>query len=167
MTPIQVLSQLRSHLIPASTAWTVACECLHENVAWSAVLAHALKAQPDLHPELYAILENAVLSEEGSIQTAFNTMAEWMQNKSPKEMAPALAIWASQTQVDHCTIANLIAKTSLAWRWDLALALMPVDPNNRPEHQTLVHILWMEHTAEHQSTAQHVDPSILSLVFSS
>lgn len=165
MTPIQVFSQFRSGIIPAAVAWKMACERLHENVGWSAVLAHVLKEQPDLHPELHAIFSNAVLDEEGSIPTAFNTMKEWMQNKSPKDMAPALAIWASQTQVDHCTTADLIAQTSLAWRWDLALALMPVDQDNRPAHQTLVHILWMENAAEHQSTAQHVDPSILSSAF--
>lgn len=162
MTPIQVLSQLHSHVISAAFAWTTACEHLHEDVAWSAVLSHALKAQPGLHFELSTIFNNTTLNESERIPAAFSAIVDWMKNKSAKDIAPALAIWASQTQVDNFTIAVLIGQTSLSWKWDLALSLMPVDQHYRPEHQTLIHVLSMEHAAQYQTASQQVDPSILS-----
>lgn len=165
MLPIEALSRFRANLISAPDAWQRACTHLHESIGWSALLAHALKSDPSLHPQLYAILSKPTAEDKASIAVAFEELKVWCEGKTPQELAPALALWAAQTQIEQYTVHDLVKATSLGWRWEMAIALMP-ESDVRPEHNTLVHVLWMDHQGRNQSSDQQVEPSILSTVFS-
>lgn len=165
MLPIEALSRLRATRLSPEDAWAMSCDNLHVAMGWSAVAAYALKTQPELHPDLFAIVSSVTAGDNASIAAAFERLQQFSTNKSAPELAPVLAVWAAQTQIEGCTVADLVKSTPLNWRWDVAVALMPLD-NLRPEHQTLVNALNMDVMARHQSSSQHVDPSILSTVFS-
>ena len=165
MLPIEALSRFRANLISPLDAWQLACAHLHESMGWSAFLAHALKSEPSLHPELHAILSKPTTEDKASIEAAFEELKAWCEDKTPQELAPALALWAAQTQIERCTVFDLVKATSLDWRWEMAISLMP-ESAIRPEHHTLVHVLWMDQQSRNQSSDQHVEPSILSTVFS-
>lgn len=166
MTPIQALSKFHANMLSPSEAWSMARKHLHESMGWSAVLSHALKKQPDLHPQLSHILQKALLHDQESIAAAFLELKTWGQTQTPQDFAPALAVWASQSEIEHCTVADLVADSPLSWQWDLAVSLMDVDTLVRPNHQILVNVLWMQHMERNQSKDQHVDPSIFSTEFS-
>jgi hypothetical protein len=150
----------------ASDAWRLAHDRLHESMGWSAVLSHALRADPTLHPELFAIVSKPIGSLDFSIERAFEELKCWTYGKTTTELAPALAIWASQTQIEQYSVADLINATPLAWLWGMTLATMPTN-QIRDSHHTLVQVLWMEHLAYHQENAEHIDPAMLSMPFSS
>lgn len=164
MNSIQALSRLRANMLEPTNAWEMACEHLHESMGWSAVLSHALKAKPTLHPELFAILNTVMPGEDTSIAAAFEDLKAWASTRDEKDLGPALAIWASQTQIEQCTVAELIKSTPLSWRWDMAVSLMPMG-QTRADHQTLIQVLWMSNMVRNQSRDQHLDPSMLSNVF--
>ena len=161
MTPVQALSQLRSNVLSPTRAWECACAHLHESIGWSAVLAHALKAQPTLHAELFAILSAVTPGDDASVKKAFENLTVWASTQDIQKLGPALAIWVAQTQIDQCTVAELIKATPLSWRWDMAVAIMP-EENIRADHKILIHVLWMSKMQHDQSIDQQVDPSILS-----
>lgn len=166
MTPIQTFSHLRAKKMSPNQAWTLAKDHLHEDKGWGSVMAHALKEDPALSPELFDFLNNATGPEE-TVLPVYNQLKKWLSSQTMDDARTALAIWASQSEMPHCPLQELVDASPFAWHWSLAVSLLPEDTTSRRDHKLLVLTMWLEHSSRTQSNTHTLEPSMVSDMFES